>query len=296
MAQRDAAACPACCGSSVVARCACGYRYLRCAECGLQFLDEVLGRSQALQLYSDDYFFGGGAGYPNYLCEAGILIDRGRRYAHIAERYAAAGRMLDVGSAAGFTLRAFADEGWSGMGIEPNRTMAAYAKDVLKVEIVVGSLEEFHTHEMFDLVTMLQVLEHVFDLDAALRSAAEATKPGGLWLIEELDGASPMARLFGSLWHGYSPPSVQRIFSPAALGHLAKRHGFERVAAGRPMRWVSWAHATSLLSYKASKGWMNALVGIAARLLPDELTLPYPGWDLQWALYRKVRSTSSARR
>lgn len=37
---------------------------------------------------------------------------------------------------------------------------------------------------------------------------------------------------------------------------------------------------------------LRSLRGIA-RLLPNELRLPYPGADLHWAVYRKVRPSNA---
>jgi len=265
-----------------------GYLYHRCTHCGLQFIGPGSGGIRTADVYGDNYFFGGGAGYPNYLQEQALLVNHGRRYARIVSRFASPSRLLDVGSAAGFILKGFIDAGWAGVGIEPNATMAAYANTRLGVDVRMGTIEAYRAPELFDLITMIQVLEHVVDLDASLVSAAAATKTGGLWLIESMDGASFLAKLFGIQWHGYSPPSVRCIFTPTALRILARRFGFEPLAAGHPRKWLSGAHVKSLLAYKASDGWANRVVGIAARLLPDELSLPYPGRDLMWSIYRKL--------
>ena len=55
----------------------------------------------------------------------------------------------------------------------------------------------------YDLVTMIQVLPHFYDLHQALQSAADVTKPQGYWLIETWNRDSMSAKLFGSEWHEY---------------------------------------------------------------------------------------------
>src|SRR6185312_5623714 len=101
-----------------------GYTYYRC-DCGLQFLPAGIDVSA---VYGDDYFFGAGAGYPNYLQVGPLIKARGRHYAHIVAHHSAPRRLPYGGAAAGFILRGFQDCGWNCIGIEPKTTMAAYAR------------------------------------------------------------------------------------------------------------------------------------------------------------------------
>jgi len=263
------------------------YLYYRCSYCGLQFLEREPEGFSTQAVYDDDYFFGGGAGYPDYLQEGPLLIDRGKAYARIVGRYVRPGRVLDIGSAAGFILRGFIDSGWSGSGLEPNRTMVAYAQEELGVEVAAGAIEDARFPASVDLVTMIQVLEHVRDLGTTLDKAAGATKPGGLWFCETMDGGSLMARVLGIQWHGYSPPSVLRIFTLDALDRAAAEWGLERIGAGRPLKWISGAHAKSLLGYKAGDGILSRMAHAGAQVIPDDCALPYPGRDILWTVYRK---------
>jgi SAM-dependent methyltransferase len=204
------------------------------------------------------------------------------------------GRVLDVGAASGFVLAGLQDGGWQGRGIEPNDTMAAYGREVLKMDVETGPFETFEAKERFDLVSMIQVLPHFYDLDRALFAAAKATQDNGYWLVEIWNRGSWTANVFGSHWHEYSPPSVVRWFAPYDLGLAAAKFGFEQVASGRPRRWVHGAHAKSLLGSKlAPKGFAAQALRKSLSVIPDNLHLPYPSEDLHWALFRKVRQVSS---
>lgn len=280
--------CPVCNGQARTGHSVGGYTYYRC-DCGLQFLPAGIDVSA---VYGDDYFFGGGAGYPNYLQEGPLIKARGRHYAHIVAHHAAPRRLLDVGAAAGFILRGFQDCGWNGIGIEPNTTMAAYARQISGVAVQVGTLEDFSAEGQFDLVLMIQVLEHVRDLQQATATAARITRSGGLWFLSTIDGGSPLAKAMGGGWQGYAPPSVLRIFSRRALDRLMGYLGFARIAWGRPLIWISGAHAKSILAYRAGDGPVNSALAGLARVIPDRLALPYPGLDFSWSLYRKSVATS----
>ena len=75
--------------------------------------------------------------------------------------------MLDVGAAAGFILQGFIDGGWKGCGIEPNQQMVNYGNQILGLSLEVGSLEDLVSSDRYDLISMIQVISHFYDLQKA---------------------------------------------------------------------------------------------------------------------------------
>lgn len=259
-----------------------------CESCHHQFCELNPSDTHVEQVYSDDYFQGGGAGYSDYLSEAQVLKSHSRRYSKILARYTQPGYMLDVGAAAGFILQGFVESGWKGRGIEPNPHMAQYAQTQLGLPVEAGTLELLQTSDRFDLVTMIQVVPHFFDLKQAFQSAADVTKPNGFWLIETWNRESCMARAFGKNWHEYSPPSVLHWFSPTGLQILAEQFGFREIAKGRPSKWIKASHAKSLLAYKLRGSNFGRQTMKLVNLIPDRLAIPYPSEDLFWMLFQKA--------
>src|SRR5205823_10755593 len=125
------------------------------------------------KIYGDDYFFAGGAGYRNYLGDSRIFVQRAKWYAARVGQHCAPGTMLDVGAAAGFTLRGFADAGWDVLGIEPNARMAEHARSQMHVAVEPTTLDAFRSGHRFDLVSMLQVLPHFANPRSAIERAAQ---------------------------------------------------------------------------------------------------------------------------
>ena len=147
-----------------------------CEACGHRFADIEPTSEDIRNVYGDDYFEGGGAGYKNYLDEERLLRASGRRYAGIVGKYASPGTVLDIGAAAGFILQGFQDAGWTGSGIEVNENMSAYGREKLKLDIFTGDLEAYSHAAYFDLVTMIQVIPHLRDPLSALGKVAGLTK------------------------------------------------------------------------------------------------------------------------
>jgi SAM-dependent methyltransferase len=263
-----------------------GMCYYRCESCGLIQLEADVGEPFVRVVYDDQYFYGGGAGYANYCEESELLREHGRRYANAVSRFTNPGRVLDIGGAAGFIAQGFRDIGWAPTIRDPNQRMISVATS-MGIATSTGTVETLAVTEPFDLVVMIQVIEHVYALNKALDVAAEATARGGYLLVETWNSASLTARVLRKQWHEFSPPSVRRIFTPTSLDYALAFHGFSRVAGGRPQKWISGSHAKSLLLHKASPD--NPVMRIAsavARCLPDRLRIPYPAEDLFWALYK----------
>ena len=269
-----------------------GYPFYRCRACAFAFVPASLrAQLDTATIYDERYFTDGGVGYANYVAEEPLLRAHGRRYGEILNRHATPGTILDCGSAAGFLLSGYETQGWSGIGIEPNVGMAAYARHNVGVDVVPGRLEDAAYDARFDAVAMVQVIAHVIDLTQALERATRAVRGDGIVLVETWNVASATARAFGPAWHEWSPPSVLRVFSPRALERAFAPFGFVPIAHGRPKKFLRADHAKSLLAVKFDKLW--PVVAPAARLLPDATCLPYPAEDLFYTIFRRKAATAA---
>jgi 2-polyprenyl-3-methyl-5-hydroxy-6-metoxy-1,4-benzoquinol methylase len=257
-----------------------------CVSCSHRFTEIQTDKNHVEKIYDDSYFNGGGAGYTNYLEESEILRQRGNWYGKLLSKYTKKGKVLDVGSAAGFILKGMEESGWEGVGIEPNESMAKYGREKLSLDIRKTSVEKYSTDEKFDRVTMIQVMAHFVEPKDVFSHISNTLKANGHLLIETWNRRSLSEKIFGTKWHEYSPPSVLQFFSDEGIEQLAKTQGFERVAIGRPSKWISGSHAKSLIAYKFGE---KSIVTKMLKLVPDRLSFPYPAEDLFWVLYKKTK-------
>ena len=130
---------------------------MQCNKCGHRNT-QVQHAEKHLEVFSDDYFFGGKDGYPNYIIEKDLLYKSGINYAKILAKYMKPGEVLDVGCAAGFILKGLESQGWRCHGVEPNETMASYGRNELNLEIQTGGLEDYKSNIEFDLVNIIPVI------------------------------------------------------------------------------------------------------------------------------------------
>jgi SAM-dependent methyltransferase len=258
-----------------------GFNVLDCVKCHHRFAEVLADENHLSSIYSDEYFNGGGAGYSNYLIEGEMLRTRGQMYADKLKKFTNAGKILDVGAAAGFILQGFTDKHWQGIGIEPNNSMVKFGCETLKLDLRQGSLENFQTDDKFDVISMIQVVAHFYNPRKSFENARNLLKDNGFLLIETWNRESFSAKLLGKHWHEYSPPSVLQWFSLNGLNNFLKNEfGFEKIASGRPSKKISGEHAKSLLKYRLGNNFL-------LNLIPDKINFPYPSEDLFWAIYQK---------
>lgn len=264
-----------------------GYVIYNCRKCQKRYAIISNPETHLNEIYSDKYFFDGKDGYPNYLEEKDLLTRYGNYYATLINKETSPGKMLDVGCAAGFILKGFVDAGWDGYGIEPNETMAKYGRQELNLNIFTGSLENYSDNSGFDLITLIQVIGHFYDLHSAMTNITKLSKPNGYILVESWDMGSLIARMMGKSWHEYSPPSVVNWFSSSSLTSMFQNYGFTLVDSGRPAKKINVKHALSLLEEKTPNIPLKKLLFEKLTSIAGQKTVTYPPFDLKWYLFRK---------
>jgi len=267
-----------------------GYPIKECISCGHRYttIDDL--KNHVKQVYSDDYFFDGKAGYPNYIKEKDLLIKAGKRYAQIISKFTKPGRLLDVGCAAGFIMKGFKEAGWDCDGIEPNETMASYGRSEMNLNIFTTSLEEFKANSKYDLICLIEVIGHFHDLQKATNNISTLLSEGGHVLIESWNMNSIVAKLLGKRWHEYSPPSVLNWFSDSTLSQLFEKIGFQFIAKGYPQKQINVEHAMALLEEKLPRFVFKEQLFNSTISFAGKLTVNYPLHDLKWYLFRKRSS------
>ncbi len=106
------------------------------------------------------------------------------------------GKLLDVGCISGKFIYDMSNRGIERTGIEPSIAQAAYAKNRglrVRTEIFKDGLFE---NEYFDVITFLQVMEHLPHPNQALRTAYSYLHPGGMVVADVPSYNNPRILIF----------------------------------------------------------------------------------------------------
>lgn len=125
-------------------------------------------------------------------------------------------RVLDIGCWGGDLLGGLPDS-WKRVGIEPNLRAAELAQrqgvTVIQEPVETASLPE----GQFDLILMLDVLEHLARPMEALHKASHWLAPDGCLFAVTGNGGGLAARLFGGKWYYLNYPEHVGCFTPESI-------------------------------------------------------------------------------
>lgn len=171
--------------------------------------------------------------------------------------------ILDVGCGDGFhltLLREFGNKTWNLEGVDlDRRAIDAAKKSGLKVHF--GSVESLGLDaDGYDLVFMIQAIEHVERPDEILAAVARLIKPGGRIVIVTDNTDSVDFGLFKKgYWGGYHFPRHLNLFNGTSLSKLATKTGLlveGLTTIVSPVNWVYSIH-NALVDKQAPRFLIN---------------------------------------
>lgn len=207
-----------------------GFHIVECRACGLVYVGEDPASIDFGRLYDESYYTGGQEGvFADYVGQAPARRAAARRRLFTLRRMKPAGRLLDVGCAAGFFL-AEAQAHYRVRGVELSEFSSRFAREQFGLDVVTGTLHDAAFEAAsFDLVTLWDVIEHVPDPAAVLAEVSRVLAPEGRVVLTTGDIGSAYAQQRGAQWHLMTPPWHLYFFSRATLATLAARAGLRIV-------------------------------------------------------------------
>jgi 2-polyprenyl-3-methyl-5-hydroxy-6-metoxy-1,4-benzoquinol methylase len=204
----------------------------KCRGCGLCLvnpLGEFPGENETEEYFLNEYLPVHLANRENSLAERRAHITAIQRHFRLPGRP----RHLDVGCALGSMLQEGKAAGWDSMGVETSEFAAAYAAQNSECPVYAGTLQKVgFPSESFDVVTMMDVIEHVPDPTGLIREIYRVLRPGGVVFIITPNFASFFVRLYGRAAYGVWPEHHVVYFQPSTLSKLLRDLGFVQIITG----------------------------------------------------------------
>ena len=233
-------------------------RIVRCLDCGLAYTNPRPKSGALLQGYSscvDEL----------YLSESTSRSINSHLSLNTIKRFVRSGRLLEVGASTGYFLNA-ARADFEVEGLEPSEWACRVAREKFGLEVRTESLESTRRFApgSFDVVAMIDVIEHLSDPRQAVARAAELLRPGGVLYLVTPDIGSFSARLLRGYWWGLRPAHLY-YFDKATLGRLLDTAGLEAVLSKSFGRIFSYGYWTSRLR-NYPRRLHGSLLGLIRRL------------------------------
>lgn len=205
------------------------FAMVRCANCGLHYLDPQPTRVELARYYPASYdpFETRSPDTLPLLQRLSINYGLRKRCQTIVRRQQR-GKLLEIGCANGLFMNMMRQMGdWQVQGVEINRAAVQYARKQLGLNVFHGELEEasFAEHS-FDAVAMWDVLEHLHSPKTTLLEIHRVLKSGGLFVFRVPVLDSWERSLFGPYWAGWDAPRHLVTFSLHTLERMLEQTGF----------------------------------------------------------------------
>lgn len=199
----------------------------RCSDCGLLQCPEV---TDALSYYKglQDSQYEDGREYRYVQAESLIreLLTAARLKNGLGLK------LLDVGAGSGVLLEAAEQFGFEAVGVEPSSWLADLARK-RGLQVFEGVIPHAALAGPFDVVMLIDVLEHVTTPLSLLQAIYNNLKPGGIALIVTPDVSSFFARLLGFKWWHYRVAHIS-YFNKKTLALVTERAGLRVRHFSRP--------------------------------------------------------------
>jgi SAM-dependent methyltransferase len=263
-------ACPGClAGAGVTVGEVHGFGIRMCRECRTLFTARVPGAGEAKD-YASFYAEGRNVAVPDF-----VLARLEETVSSLAPYRSSLNRWLDIGCGTGTLLRAVVNGGWNELGTEV-APAAAEAVRAAGFDVLVGETPDLDLPAAgFDVVSMVEVIEHVPAPDDLLAAAARLLRPGGALYLTTPHGRGLSARALRAGWSLVTPPDHLQLFSIHGLRAALARAGLDvrsvathglnpyelvaRLRAGRP---DEGAHSHTETSYRLNESLSTTRTGL----------------------------------
>ena len=211
-----------------------GYDVVVCRQCGAGFAEGIPSQEELDRYYAEQskytYDHAEGAESPYDFKRFETIADQLIPFLPSRET-----RILDVGCATGGLLSIFKQRGFGNvLGVDPSPACAQAARRLHGMEVRTATLAQLAGwQESFDLILLVGVLEHLRDVQPAVRTVAGRLKAGGLLYCAQPD-VTAFADCVNAPYQQFSVEHVN-FFSEASLNRLMAACG---LAPRQTWRWM----------------------------------------------------------
>lgn len=176
----------------------------------------------------------------------------------IVQKYQPQGRLLDIGAGSGILVEQALKMGYQAEGIEPSKWLQNQAQKH-GLPVYLGIFPHAQLTGAYDIVTLVDVIEHVSHPVELLSNISQVISEGGILIVVTPDVGSLLARILGWKWWHFRIAHIG-YFNRKTLAMALDKAGFKLLSMTRP----TWYFTADYLFERVNK------------YLPSFLRMPAP--------------------
>ncbi|MEE9370214.1 MAG: class I SAM-dependent methyltransferase [Sedimentisphaerales bacterium] len=194
----------------------------RCKRCGFMQCSKL---DDVLKFYEDLK----DASYEHGRAERAI---QAKRLLRVVQKYRPKGRLLDIGTGSGILVEQAIKMGYDAEGIEPSKWLQGQAEKH-GLPVYLGTFPHPELRGPYDVVTVIDVIEHVCRPVSLLSSVRDVVCRDGIVIVVTPNVDSLMARILGWKWWHFRVAHIG-YFNRKTLAMALDKAGFRLVSMKRP--------------------------------------------------------------
>ncbi|MEM7234810.1 MAG: methyltransferase domain-containing protein [Planctomycetota bacterium] len=248
-------------------------RVVSCLGCGLQWVPLEPRHEELEALYADVVDV-------EYVKQAhGREKTFREAYAKIEDEIPSGGKLLEVGSYCGLFLEVAQEKGWTVRGVEPSRWASGVAR-AKGFDVHCGTVDdEFPKDELYDVIVLWDVLEHVRDPQGLLDQLRARLREGGKLCFSTLDVDNWFPRLLGRRWPWYMDMHLF-YFTRRVLETMLDRSGFRTTKVCSYCHYIPSPYLVQKIASLLPFGLGRILLALKG-LAPSRLLVPFRFGDIK---------------
>lgn len=213
--------------------CKDNFTFHRCMLCDHVYINPMPTEDELSVFYTTEYFdVGKSRGYEQGYEKFGELQRNSLQkiLRNINCLMPGAKSLLDIGCAYGVFMSFAQQFGLKVEGIELSKSASDYAIKNYSLSVHHGTLNTYiqmNSEVRFDVITMLDVLEHLSNPRNAIQIASNLLVPGGILVVKVPNISSLRAKIEGERWRQIKPPEHIQYFSKRSIEYLLAKHNLQ---------------------------------------------------------------------
>jgi len=193
--------------------------FSQCSSCSFVFSNPKLDEKSLIDFYSElednEYSDEWEGRRKNFL----TIVERLKKIKTMGNT------LLDIGAASGIFVKLAKDEGYLAEGIEPSSQLVKEAEEKFGVTLLEGTIDDYRNQKKTDIVTMLDLIEHVNDPIQFMKKVSSFVKKDGIIVLVTPDISSLTQKIMGGKWWHYRTAHVN-FFNIKSIKYLLEQSGF----------------------------------------------------------------------